>query len=165
MDNTGSSRPRVGLNQADVVYVEPVEGGLTRLLAIFSTAQATQVGPVRSARGSDVALLANYGAVAFAFSGASAGTLAVVGAGAQKNLVFDASRQGFRRDGGRPAPYDVIGSPSAQLPGPAVVRPLPTSGSGSARRPPARSPGPVSSPGGRPRESRWRGTRRGVATS
>ena len=115
VDNTGSSRPRVGLNQADVVYVEPVEGGLTRLLAIFSTAQATQVGPVRSARESDVALLANYGVVAFAFSGASAGTLAMVGAGAQKNLVFDASRQGFRRDGGRPAPYDVIGSPSALL--------------------------------------------------
>ena len=115
VDNTGSSRPRVGLNQADVVYVEPVEGGLTRLLAIFSTAQAAQVGPVRSARESDVGLLANYGPVAFAFSGASAGTLAVVDTGAQRNLVFDASRQGFRRDGGRAAPYDVIGSPSALL--------------------------------------------------
>ena len=115
VDNTGGSRPRVGLNQADVVYVEPVEGGLTRLLAIFSNAQAAQVGPVRSARESDVALLANYGAVAFAFSGGSAGTLALVGKGAQKNLAFDASRQGFRRDGGRPAPYDVIASPSVLL--------------------------------------------------
>ncbi len=115
VDNTASSRPRVGLNQADVVYVEPVESGLTRLLAIFSTTQPAEVGPIRSARESDVDLLANYGPVAFAFSGASAGTLAAVDKGAQKNLSFDASREGFRRDGRRAAPYNVIGDPRALL--------------------------------------------------
>ena len=115
IDNTGSSRPRVGLGRADVVYVEPVEGGLTRLLAIFSTSQAGEVGPVRSARESDVPLLSNYGPVAFAFSGASAATLRILGGGHQVNLSNDASGQGYRRDGARPAPYNVIGSPSALL--------------------------------------------------
>ncbi len=115
IDNTGGSRPRVGVNQADVVYVEPVEGGLTRLLAIFSTAQPGEVGPVRSARESDVQLLANYGPVAFAFSGASAVTLPILGGGHQVNLSFDAAHQGYRRDGDRPAPYNVIGSPPALL--------------------------------------------------
>jgi len=115
IDNTGSSRPRVGLGRADVVYVEPVEGGLTRLLAIFSTSQAGEVGPVRSARESDVPLLSNYGPVAFAFSGASAATLRILGGGHQVNLSNDASGQGYRRHGARPAPYNVIGSPSALL--------------------------------------------------
>ncbi len=115
IDNTAGSRPRVGLNQADVVYVEPVEGGLTRLLAIFSTAQPGEVGPVRSARESDVQLLAGYGPVAFAFSGASAVTLPILAGGHQVNMSNDAAHQGFRRDGGRPAPYNVIGSPSALL--------------------------------------------------
>ena len=115
IDNTAASRPRVGLNQADVVYVEPVEGGLTRLLAIFSTTQPGEVGPVRSARESDVALLANYGPVAFAFSGASAVTLPILAGGHQVNLSNDASHEGYRRDGGRRAPYNVIGSPSALL--------------------------------------------------
>ncbi len=115
VDNTASSRPRIGLNQADVVYVEPVEAGLTRLLVIFSSSQPGEVGPIRSARESDVDLLANYGKVAFAFSGGSAGTLATVSRGAQTNLSFDASREGFRRDGRRPAPYNVIGDTRALL--------------------------------------------------
>ena len=34
--HTSAARPRIGLDKADVVYVEPVEGGLTRLLAVFS---------------------------------------------------------------------------------------------------------------------------------
>jgi len=115
IDNTVSSRPRLGLNQADVVYVEPVEAGLTRVLAIFSSNLPPEVGPVRSARESDVDLLANYGKVAFAFSGGSAGTLGILARGRQVNLSNDASGQGFRRDNRRPAPYNVIGNTRALL--------------------------------------------------
>ena len=97
------------------MYVEPVEAGLTRLLAVFSSAMPPEVGPVRSARESDVDLLGNYGAVAFAFSGASAGTLATVATGAQVNLSNDASRLGFRRDSTRPAPYNLVGQTGALL--------------------------------------------------
>ncbi|MGH3195646.1 MAG: DUF3048 domain-containing protein [Streptosporangiaceae bacterium] len=37
IDNVAQARPQTGLSQADIVYVLPVEGGLTRLLAIFSS--------------------------------------------------------------------------------------------------------------------------------
>ncbi|MGI9144666.1 MAG: DUF3048 domain-containing protein [Candidatus Planktophila sp.] len=70
IDDTRSARPQVGLEFADVVYIEQVEGGLTRLAAIFSSTIPDRIGPVRSARISDVDLLAQYGHVAFAYSGA-----------------------------------------------------------------------------------------------
>lgn len=115
IDNTSPARPRIGLSAADVIYVEPVEGGLTRLLAIYSSRQPEAVGPIRSARESDAVLLANYGRVAFAFSGASEITLSAVRQGAQVNVSFDESQQGFRRETARPAPYNVIGSPATLL--------------------------------------------------
>jgi Protein of unknown function (DUF3048) N-terminal domain len=51
IDNIAQARPQTGLSQADIVYVLPVEGGLTRLLAIFSSHPPPVVGPVRSAGG------------------------------------------------------------------------------------------------------------------
>jgi hypothetical protein len=110
IDNTSRSRPRIGLNQADVVYVEPVEGGLTRLLAVFSSRMPKEVGPVRSARESDVDLVANYGSVALAYSGGSAYTVPILERGKQVNLSYDASGRGYHRDHSRPAPYNVIGN-------------------------------------------------------
>ncbi len=115
IDNTAPARPRIGLDRADVVYLEPVEAGYTRLLAVFSSSMPPEVGPVRSARESDLELLGNYGPVAFAFSGASAYTLGIVATGAQANLSNDASRQGFRRAADRPAPYNLLGDPAALL--------------------------------------------------
>ena len=37
IDDTSSAHPQIGLEDADVVYIEQVEGGLTRLAAIFSS--------------------------------------------------------------------------------------------------------------------------------
>jgi hypothetical protein len=110
VDNTPAARPRIALDQADVVYVEPVEGGLTRLLVVYSRHLPPEVGPVRSGRESDLDLVANYGPVALAYSGASLYTLQVLARGAQVNVVFDASTRGFHRDHSRPAPYNVIGT-------------------------------------------------------
>jgi hypothetical protein len=115
IDNTPAARPRIGLDVADVVYVEPVEGGLTRLLAVFSRTQAAEVGPVRSGRESDVDLVANYGRVALAFSGSSAYTKRILDRGKQVNLSFDQNSRGYHRDHSRPAPYNVIGNPKELL--------------------------------------------------
>ena len=115
IDNTSAARPRIGLDVADVVYVEPVEGGLTRLLAIFSRKQPAEVGPVRSGRESDVDLVANYGKVALAFSGSSSYSKRILDKGKQVNLSFDQSSRGYHRDRSRPAPYNVIGTPQALL--------------------------------------------------
>ena len=70
IDDTRLAHPQIGLEDADIVYIEQVEGGLTRLAAIFSSKIPTHIGPVRSARISDIELLAQYGHVAFAYSGA-----------------------------------------------------------------------------------------------
>lgn len=115
IDDTERAQPRVGLDQADVVYVEPVEGGLTRLLAVFSRHQPREVGPVRSGRESDVDLLANFGPVAFAFSGTNTRTARIIAKGKQVNLSFDQDPRGYRRDRSRPAPYNVIGDPKTLL--------------------------------------------------
>ena len=37
IDNLAPARPQTGLTDADIVYVLPVEGGLSRFLAMFSS--------------------------------------------------------------------------------------------------------------------------------
>ncbi len=115
IDNTSGARPRVGLTAADVVYVELVEGGLTRLLAIYASQLPAHVGPVRSARETDAVLLANYGPVAFGYSGASAYTLGIIRQGTARHVSYDLSGAGYQRVAGRSAPYNLLASPSALL--------------------------------------------------
>ena len=66
IDDTRSSHPQIGVEDADIVYIEQVEGGLTRLAAIFSSKIPQRIGPIRSARISDIELLAQFGRVGFA---------------------------------------------------------------------------------------------------
>jgi hypothetical protein len=68
IDDTQPGRPQRGIDRADIVYVEAVEGGLTRLAAIFATHLPT-VGYVRSTRPSDPDLLLQYGKITEAYSG------------------------------------------------------------------------------------------------
>ena len=60
IDDTRQAHPQIGLEDADIVYIEQVEGGLTRLAAIFSSRIPSHIGPVRSARISDIELLEQY---------------------------------------------------------------------------------------------------------
>ena len=71
IDNIAAARPPTGLTSADLVYVLPVEGGLSRILAVFSSRVPPVIGPVRSAREADLELLAQFGRPAFAYSGAT----------------------------------------------------------------------------------------------
>lgn len=96
IDDTPPAHPQIGLEDADVVYIEQVEGGLTRLAAVYSSTIPTRIGPVRSARISDIELFAQYGHVAFAYSGAqkkmrpiiSAANLQDLGAQTQSSTIF-----------------------------------------------------------------------------
>ncbi len=115
IDNTAAARPRIGIGQADLVYVEPVEGGLTRLLAVFSTALPAEVGPVRSARASDGRILDGWAGVAFADSGASRLTNSELRTADFSRVSFDTSAEGYRRDRSRRAPHNVVGDPAALI--------------------------------------------------
>jgi Protein of unknown function (DUF3048) N-terminal domain len=78
IDNLAPARPQTGLAGADIVYVLPVEGGLSRFLAVFSSHFPPVIGPVRSAREDDLELLRQFGRPAFAYSGAQPQLLPVV---------------------------------------------------------------------------------------
>jgi hypothetical protein len=109
IDDTSLAHPQVGLKSADVVYVEQVEGGLTRLAAVFSSTIPDAIGPVRSARISDIELFAQYGKIAFAYSGAQRKLLPVI---SEANLVdVGAMRFGptyYANDPNRIAPYAMM---------------------------------------------------------
>jgi hypothetical protein len=70
IENSPQSRPQTGVGDADVVYESVTEGGITRLNAIFHSRLPSTVGPVRSARLSDIWIVPSYDALFF-FSGGS----------------------------------------------------------------------------------------------
>ena len=104
--NTVPERPPTGLTKADLVYVIPVEGGLSRLLAVFSTHFPPVIGPVRSSRADDLMLLRQFGRPGFAFSGAQPFLLPVVEHAHIVNL-YDGSVGGYFRGTSRSAPYNL----------------------------------------------------------
>ncbi|MDQ1503793.1 MAG: hypothetical protein QOD57_1520, partial [Actinomycetota bacterium] len=57
IDNAPKARPQIGINQADLVIEEKVEDGVTRFFTIFQSQVSDPVGPVRSARTTDIALV------------------------------------------------------------------------------------------------------------
>ena len=109
IDDTNSAHPQIGLEDADVVYIEQVEGGLTRLAAIFSSTIPVRIGPVRSARISDIDILSQYGRVAFAYSGAQRKLLPVIAAANLEDLgAQHESSKIFTTDPTRNAPYAMV---------------------------------------------------------
>jgi hypothetical protein len=68
IENTPEALPQWGIDQADVVYEEIVNGGITRLAAIFNSQAPVKVGPVRSVRPTDTQVVWPLGGI-FAYSG------------------------------------------------------------------------------------------------
>jgi hypothetical protein len=127
IDNLAPARPQTGLTAADIVYVLPVEGGLSRFLAVFSSHLPSVVGPVRSAREDDLELLRQFGRPAFAYSGAQPKLLPVV----ERARIVDlyAGRApvsaGYFRDSRRVAPHNLYARTSrllAEAPGASKAR-------------------------------------------
>jgi hypothetical protein len=97
VDNTFFEVPQFGVSDADIVFVEQVEGGLTRLICVFHSDLNVEVGPVRSVRTTDAELLPVFGKPGLVFSGGAGGPLADLAAAS----VVDTSGIGsgyFRSD-------------------------------------------------------------------
>ena len=124
IDDTANGRPQIGLEYADVVYVEQVEAGATRLVAVFASRYPARVGPVRSVRRTDPALLSAYGPAGLVFSGGAGGPLRSL----HRSRLRDLAGSGvYSRtyDGGRRAPYNLVanlGALSTRAPSVARVR-------------------------------------------
>lgn len=93
IDNVGARTQALhrGLAQADIVYWIQVEGGLSRFLAVYDANHLPGlIGPVRSARQTDIPLLQQYGHVDFAYTGAIGGLLPLLARADLQNVTpFD----------------------------------------------------------------------------
>ena len=115
IDNIVYARPQTGLTHADIVYVLPVEGGLSRFLAIFSSHLPPVIGPVRSARADDIQLLRQFGKPAFAYSGATAALLPWIRNHARIVNLYAGTASGYYRSSSRVAPYNLYAHPKQLL--------------------------------------------------
>lgn len=116
IDNIAQAMPQAGVNSADIVVEELVEGGLTRLMAVFQCSSVDNVGPIRSARTSDADILALLHGSVFAFSGANPKALPeIVAHGDTVMISQDVDDAVFHLDPSRPAPHDVFASTSELL--------------------------------------------------
>jgi len=109
IDDTNAAHPQIGVEDAEIVYIEQVEAGLTRLAAIYSTVIPQKIGPVRSARISDIDILNQFGRVAFAYSGAQRKLLPVIAAANLEDL--GAQRQSptiYTTDPARRSPFAMV---------------------------------------------------------
>ena len=109
IDDTPEAHPQIGLEDADVVYIEQVEGGLTRLAAVFSSKIPQKIGPVRSARISDIDLFAQYGHIGFAYSGVQQKMRPVINAANLQDLgAQNHSSTIYTNDTSRVPPYAMV---------------------------------------------------------
>jgi hypothetical protein len=108
IENTSAGKPQLGLKSADIVYVEQVEAGLTRLMAVFSSKVPAKVGPVRSARISDLHLVPQFGTPAFAYSGVQTKMLPFMAEASLYDVGDTRDPGAYFRQPGRFAPYNLF---------------------------------------------------------
>jgi hypothetical protein len=108
IDNVSAARPQAGINQADIVFVEEVEGGLTRLAAVFHSQGANVVGPVRSMRTGDFDLLAQLNGPLFANSGGNRGARDALANSTLVDVGVNAQNDSYYRDRNRRAPHNLF---------------------------------------------------------
>lgn len=115
VDNVAAARPHTGLEDADIIYTEQVEAGLTRILAIFASQLPRTVGPVRSARESDLELLRQFGHPALAYSGAQSKLQPVLEKAPLEAISPGKATDAFVRSKDRKAPHNLFVRPTAVL--------------------------------------------------
>jgi hypothetical protein len=113
VDNYVAARPQRGLDAADIVFEEPVEGGITRFVAVFQCEDAQSVGPIRSARNIDVGILGQFGRPILVNVGGIDPVLADIANSpiVETDLRFESSLA--QHPPGRSAPYDTYASTAA----------------------------------------------------
>jgi DUF3048 family protein len=113
--NDPAARPQSGMAQADLVLEIPVEGGITRYALVFQSQDPSKIGPVRSARQSDLNYLPALRAI-LAHVGASESVTQMVRDAAKNGSFVDIDEfqhaDAFERVAGKVAPYNAFTSGS-----------------------------------------------------
>lgn len=110
VENTPQVRPQAGLDAADIVWNEVVEGGITRFLAMFQSQSTDVVGPIRSVRLTDPVIVWPVGGI-FAFSGGARYALDAIGKAPVTPVDEDRAGAAMFRDRSRSAPHNLFGRP------------------------------------------------------
>lgn len=109
IDNLAAARPQSGLEQADIVYEIPAEGGVSRFLALYYHGTAGEIGPVRSARPYFVDIAREYEAV-FVHAGGSQDALDYLDQGVINSINEFSHGKYFWRDKSRKMPHNLYTS-------------------------------------------------------
>ncbi|HVB52188.1 MAG TPA: DUF3048 domain-containing protein [Acidimicrobiales bacterium] len=112
IENTPQALPQWGIDQADVVYEEIVNGGITRLAAVFNSQAPAKVGPVRSVRPTDTQVVYPLGGI-FAFSGGAPYAIASISTAPVKLIDENAAGTAMFRDNALYAPHNLFAVASA----------------------------------------------------
>lgn len=112
IDNDPAARPQAGLNEADVVAEQMVEGGATRFAALYHSTDA-EVGPVRSARSTDVNFASSFNRPLFAYSGASSVFEVLLRKSVFVDVGIDAVPGAYSRRDDYKAPSNLFSSTTA----------------------------------------------------
>jgi hypothetical protein len=111
VDNYPTARPQTGLTAADIVFEEPVEGGITRYVAIFQCRGARVVGDVRSARNIDIGILGQFGHPLLVHVGGIQPVIDNIQASPIEDFELgDYNTTVLEQPAGRVAPYDTYTS-------------------------------------------------------
>lgn len=108
IDNAPKGRPQAGINQADIVVEEGVEGGITRLAVIFQSQDADVIGPIRSARTTDIHIASPLNRPLFAWSGSNRDFEVLIRKAPLVDVGVSAKGAPYFRQKGRPNPYDLF---------------------------------------------------------
>ncbi|WP_051399691.1 DUF3048 domain-containing protein [Haloechinothrix halophila] len=128
VDNAPAARPHVGLQMADLIFVEPVEGGLSRMAAVYWGKRPSAVGPVRSARETDIQMLAQMRRPVLTYSGAAPELGPALARAPIVRATPRTKPAAFYRAGGRPSPHNLFVNPRRLPKTKQVSSPLPFGG-------------------------------------
>ncbi len=107
IDNVGAAIPQTGIERADVIYEEMVEGNLTRLISVFHSDVPDAIGPVRSIRTTDIDVLAQFNRPLLSASGANSGVLDRVAGADLIDVNANRVPSAYYRSRSRSAPHNM----------------------------------------------------------
>jgi hypothetical protein len=108
IDNIPDALPHWGIDQADVVYEEIVEGDITRFAAMFNSQAPDKIGPVRSVRNTDQAIVWPVGGI-FAYSGGAPISVESISQAPVTRVDEDSAGDAMFRDSARKRPHNLYG--------------------------------------------------------
>jgi hypothetical protein len=110
VENLPAARPQTGLSWADVIYEEPVEGGITRFIVVYQCEDASRIEPIRSGRLTDPLVLVQFDKPVFGYAGGVPAVIKAVRAAGLTDANFNNAPQAYHRDSAWVAPHNLYSS-------------------------------------------------------